>query len=142
MCDVVPYFGLIGLNIFIHINENKHINKQYITMVYDGIQKEAIRLIRICFWFNFDEISKVLKNPCTYFQGEPIIYMWANFHHDICILSTNIMRRMFKFDSEFGCESRTLVSAFIPSRTGGSSPSRRAFTSHVICSAPLVYRAQ
>ena len=39
----------IGLNIFIHINENKHVNKQYITMVYDGIQKEAIRLIRICF---------------------------------------------------------------------------------------------
>ena len=38
-----------GLNIFIHINEYKHINKQYITMVYDGIQKEAIRLIRICF---------------------------------------------------------------------------------------------
>ena len=38
-----------GLKIFIHINENKHINKQYITMVYDGIQKEAIRLIRICF---------------------------------------------------------------------------------------------
>ena len=36
-----------GLNIFIHINENKHINKHYITMVYDGIQKEAIRLIRI-----------------------------------------------------------------------------------------------
>ena len=39
---------IVGLNIFIHINENKHINKQYITMVYDGIQKEAIRLIRIC----------------------------------------------------------------------------------------------
>ena len=39
----------LGLNIFIHINEYKHINKQYITMVYDGIQKEAIRLIRICF---------------------------------------------------------------------------------------------
>ena len=29
-------------------NEYKHINKQYITMVYDGIQKKAIRLIRIC----------------------------------------------------------------------------------------------
>ena len=29
----------IGLNIFIHVNESKHINKQYITMVYDGIQK-------------------------------------------------------------------------------------------------------
>ena len=38
-----------GLNIFIHINENKHINEHYITMVYDGIQKEAIRLKRICF---------------------------------------------------------------------------------------------
>ena len=37
---------IVGLNIFIHINEYKHINKQYITMVYDGIQKEAIRLIR------------------------------------------------------------------------------------------------
>ena len=45
---------MVGLNIFIHINENKHINKHYITMVYDGIQKEAIRLIRICFngWLN------------------------------------------------------------------------------------------
>ena len=41
----------LGLNIFIHINENKNINKQFITMVYDGIQKEAIRLIRICFPF-------------------------------------------------------------------------------------------
>ena len=28
--------GRVGLNIFIHINENKHINKQYIIMVYDG----------------------------------------------------------------------------------------------------------
>ena len=46
--------GIFGLNIFIHINENKHINKQYITMVYDGIQKEAIRLIRIWYiWFKF-----------------------------------------------------------------------------------------
>ena len=36
------------LNIFIHINENKHINEQYITMVYDGIQRETIRLLRIC----------------------------------------------------------------------------------------------
>ena len=39
-------------NWFKHIysyNKHKHINKQYITMEYDGIQKEAIRLIRICF---------------------------------------------------------------------------------------------
>ena len=42
---------LFGLNIFIHINENKHINKQYIAMVYDGMRIEAIRLIRICFPF-------------------------------------------------------------------------------------------
>ena len=26
----------LGLNIFIHVNENKYINKQYITMVCDG----------------------------------------------------------------------------------------------------------
>ena len=43
------YATTFGLNIFIHINEYKHINKQYITLVYDGIQKEAIRLKRICF---------------------------------------------------------------------------------------------
>ena len=43
----------VGLNIFIHINEYKHINKQYITMVYDGIQKEAIRLIRIVWYPNY-----------------------------------------------------------------------------------------
>ena len=42
-------FKCIGLNIFIHINEYKHINKQYITMVYAGMQKEVIRLIRNCF---------------------------------------------------------------------------------------------
>ena len=46
----------VGLNIFIHINGNKHINKQYITMVYDGIQKEAIRLIRTCFPKSFREV--------------------------------------------------------------------------------------
>ena len=49
MSSLPARMKMIALNIFIHINENKHINKQYITMVYDGIQKEAIRLIRICF---------------------------------------------------------------------------------------------
>ena len=34
-----------GLNIFIQINNHKLINIQYKTMVYGGIQKEAIRLI-------------------------------------------------------------------------------------------------
>ena len=46
--------GIFGLNICIHINENKRINKQYIKMVYDGIQKEAIWLIRIWYiWIKF-----------------------------------------------------------------------------------------
>ena len=39
--------SLFGLNIFIQINIHKHKNIHYITMVYDGIQKEAIRLMWI-----------------------------------------------------------------------------------------------
>ena len=39
---------MVGLNVFIQINEYKHINIQYITMVYDGIKKEAMWLIQNC----------------------------------------------------------------------------------------------
>ena len=58
---------MLGLNIFIQINEHiKFINIQYITMVCDGIQKEAIRLqviysnlSPVSFWFKqYDALER------------------------------------------------------------------------------------